>query len=80
MNILNIKDKRYELIRVIRVDRFEDNEQVLAFRDRCHAETAIKQTKDNVYFFCNELTEVTPIDEPKQITEENTTPGDSGDN
>lgn len=58
METLNFNDKRYVVIRILNMNVLEDDE-VLKFRDYCHAEIVLK--RDGKYYFCNEITEVHPI-------------------
>ena len=53
MNTLDFNDKRYDVIRIMRIEFFTDEAQALLFKSYCNAETILK--RDGRYYFCNEI-------------------------
>jgi hypothetical protein len=55
MESIQFNDKRFALVRAVRVDVFESNEDIMAYRDQLHAEKVLR--REDRYLFCNEMTE-----------------------
>ena len=63
METLNFNDKRYTVVRIIKLESLVDDAEALLFKSHCHAETILK--REGKYYFVNEITEVEPIIEEK---------------
>lgn len=63
MNTLDFNDKRYDVVRSVKIESFEDKDEVLRFKTYCHSETVIKH--DGKYYFCNEISDAIFVGDPK---------------
>lgn len=61
MESIQFNDKRFALVRAVRVDVFESNDDVIAYRNYLHAEKVLR--REEHYLFCNEMTEPEIIEE-----------------